>query len=239
MESLEIGIDHYKKGRFEEALQVFNQLIASAGPQPEHLHYRARIQSRLGALDQAINDFDTLIGLDPYNTTFISDRAVVLHLLKRNEEAMQAFDQALNLDPNNPYRYSSRAYFRDRIGDLKGAIEDYEQAIALDPEDAISLNNKGLVEEKLGYQAASRKSFSEADRLTGYSPSQHKQPEKDRAESKIGNDASGPIAPQEAAPEKSKSLSVKHFFMILNKLVTDKATRKEFTDFIRSTFKGA
>lgn len=93
------------------------------------MHYRARVQSRLGAMEEALIDFDLLLKADAYNTTYISDKAVVLHLLDRNREAMEAFDRALNLDPNNPYRYSSRAYFRDRIGDLKGAIEDYEKPL--------------------------------------------------------------------------------------------------------------
>lgn len=232
MKSLEIGIAYYKEGKFEEALKVFNQLVESEGPLPEHLHYRARIQSRLGALDQAIADFDALLQLEPYNTTFISDRAVVLHLLRRNEEAMQAFDQALNLDPQNPYRYSSRAYFKDRIGDLKGAIEDYERAIEMDPEDAVSLNNKGLVEEKLGYLGAARQSFSKSDRLTGYTPPEQRQPDK-------GNEQSLPGSDSQPKPEKAKPLTIRHFFAILNKLVTDKATRGEFKNFIRSKIKGA
>lgn len=233
LETLEIGITYYKEGKFEEALQVFDRLLNLEGPQAEYLHYRARIQSRLGALDKAIGDFDALMELEPYNTTFISDRAVVLHLLKRNDEAMRAFDQALNLDPQNPYRYSSRAYFKDRIGDLQGAIADYERAIALDPEDAIAQNNKGMIEEKLGYLSASRKSFSVADELTGHTPAKSMESKQETG--------SGPKA--SSVPfqleDNEKATKLAHFFTTLKKIITDRETRSEFKSFILTKIKGS
>lgn len=235
MESIETGITYYKKGKFDAALAVFNQLIKVNGEIPEYLHYRARIQSRRGALDESLSDFDKLLGLDTYNTTFISDRAVVLHLLKRNSEAMEAFDQALNLDPNNPYRYSSRAYFKDRIGDLKGAILDYEKAIALDPEDAVSHNNKGLVEEKLGYQEQSRKSLSEADRITGYQAPE--KPEK-VATPLPGPDENAQKNSNESIQENA-GLSFSGFMGVLIGIFTNESTRAEFTSFLKSKFKGS
>ena len=214
METIETGISFYKEGKFDAALAVFNQLIVKEGKVPAYLHYRARIQSRLGALEEALMDFDTLLELDTYNTTYISDKAVVLHLLDRNHEAKEGFDQALNLDPNNPYRYSSRAYFRDRIGDLNGAIADYEKAIELDPEDAVAHNNKGIVEEKLaGYQA----------------------PESNEsALPKIDN------APQNTIEEPIKEqegLNLQAYFKVLTNVFTDKETRAEFISFIKTKFK--
>jgi tetratricopeptide (TPR) repeat protein len=232
VETIETGITYYKKGKFDAALAVFNQLIKINGEIPEYLHYRARIQSRRGALDESLKDFDLLLDLDTYNTTFISDRAVVLHLLKRNNEAMEAFDQALNLDPNNPYRYSSRAYFKDRIGDLKGAILDYEKAIALDPEDAVSHNNKGLVEEKLGYQEQSRQSLSEADKITGYrAPEKIETPFQD-------SDENAQITSNESI-QKSGGISFSGFVSVLKGIFTSESTRAEFTSFLKSKFKGS
>jgi len=232
VETIETGITYYKKGKFDAALAVFNQLIKVNGEIPEYLHYRARIQSRRGALDESLKDFDLLLDLDTYNTTFISDKAVVLHLMKRNNEAMEAFDQALNLDPNNPYRYSSRAYFKDRIGDLQGAILDYERAIELDPEDAVSHNNKGLVEEKLGYQEQSSQSLSEADRITGY-----RTPEKVETPSP-GSDEKAQITSNESI-KKSGGISFSGFVAVLKGIFTSESTRAEFTRFLKSKFKGS
>lgn len=232
VESIEKAIAYYKEGKFNEALFIFDKLVKKDGQNPTLLHYRGRVQSRLGALDLAISDFDKLIALDPFNTTFISDRAVVLHLLKRNQEAMEAFDQALNLDPDNPYRYSSRAYFKDRIGDLTGAIADYEKAIELDPEDAIAYNNKGLVEEKLGYQQKSRKSFSEADRLSGYENRQ-------KTESSHSQEKASSQEPHFIEEDEAKPMSLGHYFSILTDLFTKKTTREEFKQFLSAKFKGS
>lgn len=232
METIETGISFFKEGKFDAALAIFNKLIVKEGKLPDYLHYRARIQSRLGALEEALIDFDSLLESDTYNTTYISDRAVVLHLLERNHDAMEAFDQALNLDPNNPYRYSSRAYFRDKIGDLKGAIADYERAIELDPEDAVAHNNKGIVEEKIGYQKKSKQSFSEADRISGY-----KAPKTEESPlSKLD------ITKQEEShtPNDQKdAINLKGYFKIFGGIFTNKETRDEFKAFLKAKFKGS
>jgi tetratricopeptide (TPR) repeat protein len=226
----EKGIAKYKEGKFEEALEVFQQLTQEDPAKTEYLHYRARVQSRMGRLNKALEDFDLLIKEHPYETDYISDRAVVLHLMKRNEEALSELDRAQSLDPNNPYRYSSRAYLKDRLGDLHGAIADYEKAIELDPEDAVAYNNKGLVEEKLGYLDKSTKSFSKADHLTGYQPhrpDEHRSP-------------GIPNAGDEAAiDEEKKDTGFPHFWSVLSQIISDRKTRKEFFRFIKNKITGS
>lgn len=233
--SFEKGIELYKDGKFQEALDVFDGLINQGSSNPQFHLFRGRVRSRLGKTELALEDFDTIVALEPYNTDYISDRAVILHLLKRNEEALSAFDQAANLDPKNPYRYSSRAFFKDRIGDLEGAIEDYEKAIELDPEDAVSYNNKGLVEEKLGYQAKSKKSFSKADELTGYEPSTAKPEGTNKIEPKVetSSDIKKPIQPEEKQEE---SMTFGYFLKTLKSVLFDKNSRKEFISFLKKPF---
>lgn len=237
MSNFDISIQHFKDGKFEEALIQINSCIDADASNLEFYFFRARVNSRLGNLESALGDFDYLIGMEPYNPNYISDRAVVLHLLKRNQEALEEFDRALNLEPLNPYRYSSRAYFRDRIGDLKGAIEDYEKAIELDPEDAIAYNNKGLVEEKMGYKEKSQKSFKKADELVGYKPTQSNiEPSE-----KSSKDGFPPIgkAQEKAVDDNSnvQKLTISSYLETLKNVFTDKSTQQEFFDFIKSGFK--
>ena len=230
--SFEKGIEHFKSGRFQEALEVFNHLIDQEKGQVSFHHTRARILSRMGNTDLALLDFDLIVELEPYNVDFMSDRAVVLHLLKRNDEALNEFDRAVNLDPKNPYRYSSRAYFKDRIGDLEGAIADYNKAVELDPEDAVAYNNKGLVEEKLGYQKASKKSFKSADDLVGYTPGEKKIAEEN---TKPKKDKTPLERPKIFNPKKNVGLS--SYLKVLKSLFTDANTRKEFGSFLKRVFK--
>lgn len=226
--SLEKGIELYKTGEFEDALKCFNELInIKSGDTELHL-YRGRILSRLGKTELALEDFELISELEPYNTDFMSDRAVLLHLLKRDEEALIEFDRAVNLDPKNPYRYSSRAFFKDRIGDLKGSIEDYGIAIELDPEDAVAYNNKGIVEEKLGYQAKAKKSFEEADKLVGYTPSSPNSSELPMENS----------VPNFFSEKKVEKMNLNHFLKTLTAVFTDPKARTEFTGFIKAFFSG-
>ncbi|WP_317195116.1 tetratricopeptide repeat protein [Algoriphagus oliviformis] len=234
MMSFEKGIALYQEGKFEEALEIFNQLISSkTGESSLHL-YRARILTRLGKGEAALQDFDLLLSQKPYQTDYISDRAVVLHLLGRNDEALAELDRAANLDPKNPYRYSSRAFFKDRIGDLHGAIEDYDKAIELDPEDAVAYNNKGLVEEKLGFKERSKKSFEKSDELIGYDPEKSANDLPSIGSKKSAETPQpGPI--REQAP---KQMSSGHFWSTLKSLLLDSKTRREFGRFLGDFFSG-
>jgi tetratricopeptide (TPR) repeat protein len=226
--SLERSLELFHIGKFDESLAIIEACIRKEGKVADYISLRARINTRLGSFDLALEDFDFLQVLEPFNPSIINDRAVVLHLLKRNDEAMAEFDRALNLDPKNPYRFASRAYFKDRIGDLHGAIEDYEKAIELDPEDAVSHNNKGLVEEKLGYIAKAKKSYEKADELVGYKPEQKNNSPKE------GQDQAPPIFPEINKTQKTNDrLTVRYFLETLNRLVSDKATQQEFKDFLK------
>jgi tetratricopeptide (TPR) repeat protein len=222
------SVSYFKEGKFQEALDQINFCLEKE-ENSEYYFFRARVNSRLGNLNDALNDFDKLISIDPYNPSYINDRAVVLHLLKKNEEAMHEFDRAINLDPKNPYRYSSRAYFKDRLGDLKGAIEDYEKAIELDPEDAVAYNNKGLVEEKLGYQERAKTSFSKADDLTGYNPKEMPASQTEKTQQVSDNYG-------ETAVSTTKKISLGNYFRMIKNLFRNSNTRKEFFAFVKSKF---
>ncbi|WP_209332592.1 tetratricopeptide repeat protein [Lunatimonas salinarum] len=229
------GISNYKKGKFEEALRLFELHLASDPNDATGLIYRARVFSRIGRFDDSLADFDRLLTGNPFDCDLISDRAVVLHLMKRNQEALSELDRAQNLDPKNPYRYSSRAFLKDRIGDLHGALADYEIALELDPEDAISLNNKGMVEERLGYLSRSKKSFEKADALIGYKPNQ------DHPQLKGENPVRRDI-PIEATGEtentvNQKRLTVGHLWDTIKGIFTQSHTRMEFWEFLKGGLK--
>lgn len=229
-----LGLKLYQEGKFEEAVEIFNELIVREYGKVEFHLYRGRILTRLRKNEQALADFDLLVSLEPYNTDFISDRGVVLHLMGRNEEALSELDRAANLDPRNPYRYSSRAFLKDRIGDFHGSIEDYEKAIELDPEDAVSFNNKGLVEEKLGNKQRAKNSFEKADNLVGYTPKKvtENQP---LSETNEGSQVSKSIADGSAKHEK---LTAGYFWTTMISLFNDRNSRKEFSRFLRDIFFG-
>lgn len=231
MDKFEEGIGYFQEGKFAEALEVFNRLLAVDPGNIQSILYRGRILSRLGSVKEALEDFDQLVHLEPNNANFISDRAVVLHLSQRNKEALVELDRALDLDPDNPYRYSSRAFLKDRMGDHVGAIADYEKALEMDPEDAVAYNNKGIVEEKLGYKERATASFKKADDLVRYVPENPQQP---------STDVSGESTP---TPEpdntpSARKVSLSSYFSTFGKVLKDQDTRDEFFKFVTDKLKG-
>ncbi|MCE2777491.1 MAG: tetratricopeptide repeat protein [Algoriphagus sp.] len=115
---------------------------------------------------------------------------------------------------------------------MAGAIADYEKAIELDPEDAVAYNNLGLVEEKMGRKEKAQQNFTKADALSGYPP-------KKETEQVQGSSSTASEKKEEKAGEKTTQtpkLTLSHFFSILNGLVTEGATRKEFVAFLSGIF---
>lgn len=229
MERFDQGVAYFKEGKFVEALAIFDHIINLQTTDTEIILYRGRTLSRMGRFPQALEDFDQLVQLEPYNTNFISDRAVVLHLLQKNEEALSELDRALTLDPNNPYRYSSRAFLKERMGDLYGAIADYDKAIELDPEDAVAYNNRGIVEEKLGYQEKSQKSFSMADKLVDYIPT--------NGHSEESHGQEKPVPDQLRQNKTEKKLTISSYLNTLANVFNNSSTRKDFFSFLSNKFK--
>jgi tetratricopeptide (TPR) repeat protein len=231
MEKFQQGKMLFKEGKFENALAIFNDLIAIDPLRAEYILYRGRILSRIGRTLEALEDFDQLIALEPLNADFISDRAVVLHMLQRNQESLSELNRALTMEPHNPYRYSSRAFLKDRMGDLKGAIADYEKAIEIDPEDAIAHNNKGMVEEKLGYQDKSRESFKRADDLVGYNkPDQ----------SGLGRENQTHEIPSELKDQgqtRDEKITLSSYWNTLTDVIKNPDTRADFFKFVSDKFK--
>lgn len=165
---VKIGIEKCMEGKFEEAIQTFNQ-AAHLGMTEDLLYNRTKAHLKLGRFEESLADINALIKLQPKNAQWVSERAILHQAMKNKSAALADLDEAVLMDPSNPFRYSSRAFIKDYYRDHIGAIQDYERAIALDPEDAISHNNKGLVEEKLGHLENSKKSFTQADKLDKFS----------------------------------------------------------------------
>ena len=147
------GIEHYKAGKYQAAVDQFSILIGIDPSRAIAFMDRGRAYVELGEYDDAIADFSQAILLDASYDYGYHLRGEAYYRLKKYQRAIEDFDQAIRLDPTQASNYSWRAVTYYWLEKYQRAIEDYDQAIRLDPNNALAYNNRGVTYRSLGKYA--------------------------------------------------------------------------------------
>ena len=128
-----IGLQLRDAGRFQEALGLFEQILA-ADPSNEKAQFnRATSFADLGRTAEAMAEFDRLAQLHPDDPDIVSNRAVVLMQLDRNEEALAACDKALAISPGRIPTRMLRAQVLSRLARYDDALKELDVAKGQQP----------------------------------------------------------------------------------------------------------
>lgn len=130
-------------GFYQEALQVYNDALETAGEYESDLLYsRAMLAEKMGHLDWLENDLRKLLSKEPDNAQALNALGYTLaDRTERYDEAYELIQRALELRPNDHYILDSMGWVLYRQGRLDEAIEFLNRAldIADDPEVAAHL----------------------------------------------------------------------------------------------------
>ena len=127
-------------GKYETALKLINEVIASHPSSEGHNHRRALaistrgvIYNQKGDVDNAISDYDLAIQLDPGYAKNYFNRGKA-HLKKNNLElAISDYDKFLEITPNSAWAYYNRGLAFYGTDQYEKALEDYRNAIRIKP----------------------------------------------------------------------------------------------------------
>lgn len=132
------GNEHLNAGRFDEALETYDTLLAEAadaGASPEILNNRGLALFHLGRLDEAVVAFRAALNLLPDFAIAESNLGLALLNQKQFEEAIGPLQRALALDPSLIEAHYNLGLALYRSGRNAEAIVSYEQFIAKAPKD--------------------------------------------------------------------------------------------------------
>jgi tetratricopeptide (TPR) repeat protein len=117
---------------------------------------RATLLSRLGRVDEAIDDLDYVVANDPYVAEYRVDRAIARHAAGRDQDAMADLTFAIDHCVTGPEAYHNRAMLRLAAGDRKGAIADLRRAYHLEPSglDVFAALGESLIAAEMFDEAA-------------------------------------------------------------------------------------
>lgn len=125
----ERGKNFYNKGKYDQAIENFDQAINLDRNNADYLFNRGLAWYWKENYDKAINDFNKAIELDKNNGFYPHYRGRTRYYQGLYEEAIKDFDKATELNTNNAifYLYRGRALVSTGIYDK--AFEDLNEAI--------------------------------------------------------------------------------------------------------------
>lgn len=129
----EAGVDKYKEGEYQAAVDLFTQLIIIAPDSAKALKNRGVALMNLGKMDEAISDFTKAIDLDPDLKGLYVNLGAAWHYKGAYEKAVKTYDKAVEEDPSRALTYYNRGISKMLLKDLTGAVADFEKSLALDP----------------------------------------------------------------------------------------------------------
>ncbi|MCU0637943.1 MAG: tetratricopeptide repeat protein [Methanothrix sp.] len=115
------GMDRVRQKKFDEALEIFDKVLASDPEIPEAWNNRGVALFGLGRPDEALQSYDRSLALDPENLDALRNKAFVLRSQKRLEEALETYDTVLQKG-GDCYDLESTAVVLTALGRLEEAL---------------------------------------------------------------------------------------------------------------------
>lgn len=102
MRLMEMGTERMNYQRFNDALLIFSQIIASYPEFAEAWNKRATLYYIVGDLDASLADIEKALALEPRHFGALSGLGLVY--VQRNElsKAREAFEKLISIHPNSP-----------------------------------------------------------------------------------------------------------------------------------------
>ncbi len=126
--------EHYKAGRYQEAVDGFTRALAMSPNSSESLVYRGMAYVKLEMLNEALADFNRA---NPSRAATIDELAVVkgdcLFVLGQAKEAEATYSEGLRDAPGNLPLLLRRAQVRSELDDVEGALADFDAIFEQDP----------------------------------------------------------------------------------------------------------
>lgn len=113
---------------YREAIKAYTQCLDFPYYQVNACNNRGVSYRRVGALDDALSDFNAVIRINPCLAEPYANRAVVQKIREEYELAKADLDKAISLKNDFFEAYFNRAIVHARLGDYTAAMQDFDKA---------------------------------------------------------------------------------------------------------------
>jgi tetratricopeptide (TPR) repeat protein len=131
---LQSAAKHHQAAKFEQAEQIYNQILASDPRQPDALHRLGYLRYQQGKQAVALELIEQAIQLRPQSAEFACNHGVVLGALGRSAEAIAEYERAAAIKPDFAMAYFNIGCAWQAQGEWAKCEEAYQKALAIRPD---------------------------------------------------------------------------------------------------------
>lgn len=96
-----IGLSLLQQGKFYEALEYFDKILAIDPSDVITLGNKGAALTQLNRYEEALAEYEKALEIDPRNTSILNNKAATLFNLGKADESLQTLDEILIIKPNN------------------------------------------------------------------------------------------------------------------------------------------
>jgi predicted O-linked N-acetylglucosamine transferase (SPINDLY family) len=162
---LDLALQHYRKGEWEQAEQLYLQVLEADPNQADALHILAAITGQTGRDEQAMEYLRAALRIRPSWAEAHNNLGMVFITRRRLPEAVASFQKAVRFNPNFVAAHSNLGNALRELGRPAEAVASLQEAARLGPGQAAAHYNLGLAWLAQGKLAAAVASLQQAVRL--------------------------------------------------------------------------
>ena len=132
-EAIAQALTLHQRGRFDEAEQIYDVVLAADPDNFDALHLCGVLQHQQGQSIEGLRLVAAALKAQPGAADALINYGVILEALKRHQEALAAFDEALGSHAESASAHYNRGRTLSSLGRHAEALASYEKALALAP----------------------------------------------------------------------------------------------------------
>jgi predicted O-linked N-acetylglucosamine transferase (SPINDLY family) len=144
-QTLDAAWQHYRKGEWPQAEQLYLQVLEVAPHQVDALHLLGVIAGQTGRISQASEYLQAVLRLQPGLAAAHNNLGNVFNLQGKLAEALASFQEAVRLQPDFVVAHHSLGNALREQGRLEEAEDSFRQALRIKPDFADAHFNLGTV----------------------------------------------------------------------------------------------
>lgn len=145
------GIEHFKSGEYNIALEQYNTYLLLHPHDLETLYNRGRCFEAIGQPGKAIEDYDEVLERDPGNYKALLSLSQIYYKEGKYELSINLCANAImvNKDDYLAHYYKARAHHKNR--DVTKALEEYNLTVDLNPDFGFAYFQRSSILISLGF----------------------------------------------------------------------------------------
>lgn len=144
-ELLQHAFKYHQEGKFQEAANLYNEILKIRQDNFHALHYLGILYSQTGNFDLSIAYIEKALQNNPSDPHANYNLGIAYQGAKRFDEAIRAYHKATEIDPHNADAYVNLGIALKYQGKLDDAEASFRKALAINSGHAAAYHNLGTV----------------------------------------------------------------------------------------------